>query len=257
MIHRSLIIIPLVFAAAASFAASGADPAAEANKKLRESLRNTMIQLRTVETDKATLQAAQTELELKNKEQDDKIKALERKVADLIKQSATDKAEAEKKAAEQASSIVARDVEISRQAESLKKWKEHEVEAVALMKKLSAERASKTSEAIMLQRRVDDQQRKNAEMYKIGSEVLNRLENFGLGTALTAREPFVGATRVKLQNLFQDSADKLADARIKPGQPLSSSSPQPAPAQSGTAATTPAKDSKAEQKQATPVAKKS
>ncbi|MCE9520203.1 MAG: phage major capsid protein [Verrucomicrobia bacterium] len=252
MIHRSLIIIPLVLVTVASIAAS-ADPAAEANKKLRETLRNTMIQLRTVETDKATLQAAQTELELKNKEQDNKIKSLERKVADLIKQSAIDKAEAEKKATEQASSIVTRDVEIARQAESLKKWKEHEVEAVALMKKLSDERARKTSEAVMLQRRVDDQQRRNAEMYKIGTEVLSRLENFGLGTALTAREPFVGTTRVKLQNLFQDYADKLADAKIKPGQSSSESAPQPAPAHSET----PAKDSKAQLKKSPPVASKS
>lgn len=256
MIHHSLLIIPLALAAAASFASSAADPAAEANKRLRESLRSTMIQLRTVETEKATLQAAQAELELKNKDQDEAIKRLEKKVSDLIKQSAADKTEAEKKASEMASSIATRDLEISRQNESLKKWKEYQVKAEGLVKKLSAERASKTSEAVMLQRRVDDQQRRNAEMYKIGTEVLNRLENFGIGTALTAREPFVGTTRVKLQNLFQDAADRLADARIKPGQIPSEGPPQSAPAQSGTSTTTPAKDSKAQQKQQ-PVASKS
>ncbi len=253
MIHHSLLIIPLTLAAAASFASSAADPAVEANKKLRESLRNTMIQLRTVEMDKATLQAAQMELELKNKDQGDKIKGLEKKVSDLIKQSSADKAEAEKKAADQASSIVTRDLEISRQNESLQKWKDYQVKAEGLVKKLSAERASKTSEAIVLQRRVDDQQRRNAEMYKIGTEVLSRLENFGLGTAFTAREPFVGTTRVKLQNLFQDAADKLADARIKPGQPSIDSTSQPAPAQSEA----PAKDSKADQKKTPPIASKS
>lgn len=255
MIHPSLLVIPLALAAAATFAAS-ADPAAEANKKLRETLRNTLIQLRTVETEKATLQAAQTELEQKNKDQEEKIKGLEKKVTDLVKQSAADKAAAEKKEGELASSIVTRDLEINRQAESLKKWKEYQVKAEGLVKKLSAERASKTSEAIVLQRRVDDQQRRNAEMYKIGSEVLQRFENFGLGTALAAREPFVGVTRVKLQNLFQDYADKLADARIKPGQP-SSATPQPQPGPAGSSTTAPAKDTKPDSGKPPPPANKS
>ena len=243
MMHRTLLVIPLAFAAAASFAAS-ADPAAEANKKLRESLRNTMIQLRTVETEKVTLQAAQAELEQKNKDQEDKIKGLEKKMAELIKQSATDKAAAEKKESELASSIVTRDLEITRQAESIKKWKDYQVKAEDLVKKLSAERASKSSEAIVLQRRVDDQQRRNAEMYQVGSEILQRFENFGLGSALTAREPFVGTARVKLQNLFQDYGDKLADARIKPGQSSGGAKPQPAPGPAGSSTAAPAKDAK-------------
>jgi hypothetical protein len=228
MFSRTLFVMLSALAVAAAHGAT-ADPAAEANKKLRESLRNTMIQLRTVETEKATLQATQTELEQKNKEQEEKIKALEKKTADLIKQSATDKAAAEKKESEMASSIVARDVEISRQTESLKKWKDYQVKAEELVKKLTAERASKTSEAIILQRRVDDQQRKNAEMYKIGSEVLERYANFALGKALLAREPFVGTTRAKLETLVQDYSDKLADARIKPGRQGGATAAQPSP----------------------------
>jgi hypothetical protein len=118
-----------------------------------------------------------------------------------------------------------------------------------LVKKLSADRASKASQAVMLQRRVDDQQRRNSEMYKLGAEILDRYAKFGLGTALSAREPFVGVTRVKLENLVQDFSDKLADARIKPGQPLVSAAPQTGtpPGHAGTA-TTPAKDAKAESK---------
>ncbi len=230
MSSRTFLLAVSVLIAAAVHGAGATDPAAEANKKLRESLRNTMIQLRTVETEKATLQAAQAELEQKNRDQEEKIKGLEKKAADLIRQSATDKAAAEKKEGELATSIVTRDLEIARQSESLKKWKDYQVKAEELVKKLSAERASKTSEAIVLQRRVDDQQRKNAEMYQIGTEVLNRYANFGIGTALTAREPFVGTTRVKLQNLFQDYADKLADARIKPGHPAGGTPQQRAPA---------------------------
>ena len=43
-----------------------------------------------------------------------------------------------------------------------------------------------------------------------------RLENFSYGTALAAREPFVGATRVKLENEVQGYKDKLLDPKLKP-----------------------------------------
>lgn len=51
-------------------------------------------------------------------------------------------------------------------------------------------------------------------MYQVGVEILNRYENFGLGDALLAREPFVGTTRVKFQNLIQQDQDQLTDSRI-------------------------------------------
>ena len=255
---RTHLIVLFALSAAAAHGAGTADPAAEANRKLRETLRNTMIQLRTVETEKATLQAAQTELEQKSKEQEDKIKALEKKLADQIKQGAADRDAAEKKQGELASSIVARDAEIARQAESLKMWKDYQVKAEALVKRLTAERASKTSEAVMLQRRVDDQQRRNAEMYRIGSEVLERYENFGLGKALLAREPFVGNTRAKLETFVQDYSDKLADARIRPGQSsAAASSPRSGPPPASPSPATPeTKRSKADLKKTPPPANK-
>ena len=73
-----------------------------------------------------------------------------------------------------------------------------------------------TSEKIVLERKVADQQVKNAEMFKISNEILTRYEKFGLGTAIAAREPFVGLTRIKLKNQIQDLGDKLADQKIKP-----------------------------------------
>ena len=79
-----------------------------------------------------------------------------------------------------------------------------------------AQRAQLADKVIALDRRVADQQTRNAAMYKVGTEVLSRYEKFGIGDALTSREPFVGLTRVKFENLIQDYADKLADERIKP-----------------------------------------
>ena len=89
-----------------------------------------------------------------------------------------------------------------------------------------AQRAKLEDQVNQLNRRVADQQTKNAGMFKIANEILVRYERFGLGDALTAREPFTGITRVKLQSLFEDgkityhrtdstslSAEAVADAR--------------------------------------------
>jgi hypothetical protein len=76
-----------------------------------------------------------------------------------------------------------------------------------------------SEKVIDLERRVADQQVKNAAMYKVGMEVVSRYEKFGLGDALTSREPFIGITRVKFENLIQDYQDKLADQTIKAPPP--------------------------------------
>ena len=57
---------------------------------------------------------------------------------------------------------------------------------------------------------------KNAAMYKIGTEILSRYEKFGLGDVITRKEPFIGTTRVKFENLMQDFSDGLTDQKIKP-----------------------------------------
>ena len=53
-----------------------------------------------------------------------------------------------------------------------------------------AERAKLQTQGIELQRRVDDRERKNAELFKTGMEILTRYEKFSLGDALSAKEPF-------------------------------------------------------------------
>jgi hypothetical protein len=53
-------------------------------------------------------------------------------------------------------------------------------------------------------------------MYRLANEVLDRYAQFGLGTAISAREPFVGVTKVKFQNLVQDYQNKLSDQSIRP-----------------------------------------
>jgi hypothetical protein len=194
---------------ASAAAAMAADQPSPAEAKMREALRNTMLQLRTAETERANLQAAQAE-------QEAKYQALTAQVGALTKQSADDKAKADKTNAEQLDKLAKQDGEIVQLKESLEKWKAAHAKVTEVANARESARAAFEAKSIVLERRVADQQRKNDAMYQLGTEVLKRYERFGLGDALTAREPFIGITRVKFENLIQDYSDKLTDLRIKP-----------------------------------------
>lgn len=209
--HRSLSLlavlgVSLLFSVPALRAADAPSPA---EARMRDQLRAVMLQLRTSETERATLQATQAELEQKNA-------ALTTQVETLTKQMATDKESNEKSIAELKGTVAARDGQLGQLNEALDQWKAAHKKVVTIAANTEAQRAKLAATVILLDRRVADQQAKNAAMYKIGTEVLSRYEKFGLGDALTAREPFIGITKVKFENLIQDYADGLNDAKIKP-----------------------------------------
>jgi len=177
--------------------------APNAETKLREALRNTMLQLRTAETERANLQAAQAENEQKNKDLTARIDA-------LVKQAAEDKKnldEATSKISDQDAALARLRIDLGKSQEALKK-------AAELAKTREEERAKLAGGIILLQRRVADLETRNMALFKLGNEILERYEKFGLGTALTAREPFTGLTRTKLENLVQDYQDKLSDQTV-------------------------------------------
>jgi hypothetical protein len=197
----------ILLAAAPTFAAEPEANPAEA--RLRESLRATMLQLRTAETERAALQGEKVIFE-------EKIQSL----TEQLEKSAKD-AEMKQKAAVEA--MAALDQRLQNQAgqiaelqQSLAKWKKSQQEAVALAQATEEKRKRAAAEVVVLQRKVADHQARNAGMYRLGIEILDRYAKFGLGTALTAREPFVGLTRVKFENLIQDYGEKLTGEKIKP-----------------------------------------
>ncbi len=198
-------------------------PPSAAENKLRESLRNTMLQLRTSENDKAVAQAALAEAEEKNK-------ALTDQMEKITKQLAADKAAADKSTAELLIKVEERDKLISDYKDTLEKARVEIKRISDIANTKEAQRAKLEDQTIQLNRRVADQQTKNASMFKIANEILARYEKFGLGDALTAREPFTGITRVKLQGLFEEYQDKVADQRIKPtdtASPETKTTPSP------------------------------
>jgi chromosome segregation ATPase len=187
-------------------APEGPDPAVA---KLRDSLKTTMLQLRTEQGERAKIQAEKEELEIAKKK-------LEDQVATMTKNMADDKARADKSIAELTTKNEAQAKQATVLNDSLKQWQESHKKFENLAGTKESERARLAGEVVRLDRKVLDRETKNLELYKVGKEILSRYENYGLGRALLSKEPFTGLTKVKLQTLVQDYADKLTDQKIKP-----------------------------------------
>jgi len=200
--------LSLFLLSAVVLSAEAADPN-PAEAKLRESLRNTTLQLRSAQAERDTLQAEKTQLDQEKQKLAGELEA-------ATKQAAIDQETASKKIASLEEGSSSKDAEIARLTQSLEKWKAAHAQVTTVAAQKEEERARLSQHSIELQRRVDDQQAKNLAMYKIATEILARYESFGLGTALAAREPFVGTTRTRLENLVQDYKDKLLQQRNRP-----------------------------------------
>jgi len=185
-----------------------AQEVSQAELRLRETLKNTLLQLRASESEKSTLLAEKTTLTA------DKTN-LESRVTAFTKQAIADKETNDSLVANLNTQAQQRDKEIVTLRESLVKWKAAYTKTAATGSASETERTKLAARVVVLDRIVADHRTKNAEMYQLGTDILNRYEKFGLGTALTAREPFVGLTRVKFENLIQDYSDKLSDSKIK------------------------------------------
>jgi chromosome segregation ATPase len=186
-------------------------------QKMRETIRNTMIQLRDTNAKLATAQAAQAEAE-------EKVKELQGQLEELTKKSAAEKKSSNETIDDLKTKLAASEQQVNHYTESLAKWKLGYAKLAEYAKATEGKRAEIASKIILLDRRIAEQQLKNAEMYRLANEVLDRYAQFGLGTAISAREPFVGITKVKLQTLFQDYQNKLTDQTIKKESPADSKS---------------------------------
>ena len=170
---------------------------------LKETLRTLTLRLRSAETERNNLLSEKAQF-------DQEKKTLTAKADALTKQAAADK----KQLDELTAKTDAQEKELGQVKESLDKWKTAYDQIAVTAKKAEAERFKLASESVILQRKVEDRERKNLELFRIGNEILKRYEKFGLGEAITAKEPFTGLTRVKLENLVQGYEDALADHRI-------------------------------------------
>ena len=269
--HLYLIVLALVCAMGSNVYAADAGPSTT-ELRLRDALRTTMLQVRDAQAQLATLQAAQAESDKEKADLSAKVDALNAQIKTLAEQAASEKAASDKTISglkQNNADVVTRMVDsLSTQINALGKQSPNDKvvldKAIAAMKaqnpdlakaldqygtdiqlwttgynqyvqyanKTEAERTKLAAQVIMLQRVVTDRETKNLELFKTGSEILDRYEKFGLGDAISAKEPFVGVTRVQLQEFVQDYKDKLVEQRIVIGQAPADAIPGPAsPAQ--------------------------
>ena len=207
---RSVSLLLLFLLAPILHAADPPDPSI----KLREQLRGVMLQLRTAQTEAANAQAAQATAEAKGKELEGKITELEKNAATLIKRSNADKTAAEQSIAGLNTKLAERDARIVQFTEALEKWKAGYQKAAEVARTKEDERARLAGELTSAKLTIADRERKNIGLFNTANEILNRFEGYALGKALSAREPFIGTTRVKVENLVQGYQDKILDNRI-------------------------------------------
>lgn len=185
-----------------------AQNAAPVEQRLREQLKALAAQLRTAETEKATLLAEKTALE-------EKAKKLTADYEKLGKQSDDAQTVAKKETEKLKGDLAGKETELAQTKAELAKAVNFGTQSAELATKYGEEKNKLAAETVRLNRIVADQRVKNGKMFDISNEILNRYEKFGLGTALTAREPFVGITRARLETMVEEYGGKIAEQRLR------------------------------------------
>lgn len=181
----------------------------EVTTKLRESLRGSVLQVRDLQGQLATLQAAAISKEQEVAKLTNDLKKLN---ADLIAERNT----SANAAATLTTKISELEGVVADKTASNDKWRVEFTKMTERARKLESERDQLKAVGLAKDRKIADQQAKNALMYKAGTEIIDRYEGHGLGDAILSREQFVGASRAKFQTLMQEYQDKLLDQRIQP-----------------------------------------
>lgn len=188
--------------------------------RMRDAMKKLTQRIVDAESQMVTAQAAQFAAEAQVKDLTAKLDAANKTLKQLGTQAAADKANAENKIDELDKKVQSRDKALAQYSDALAKWKAGFELAQKVANAKEGERVEAKGRAIELERKVAAHEQKNREMYRLASEILERYKSFGLGTALMAREPFVGSMRVKFENYIQDYGDKIDTQRIDPEKPV-------------------------------------
>ncbi|HZC95944.1 MAG TPA: hypothetical protein VE267_07450 [Bradyrhizobium sp.] len=170
--------------------------------RLREALRTATAQSRSLEDQRAALQA--------------KLTAAEQERDRLRKQSEAYKAQV--KEAEQAYRQAVKDFNdrLAERDETLEKWKGAYGEAASVARTKDAERAKFESEASALKASGKACVAKNTQLVKTANEIATQYEAMNPLEKILDHDPVFGLKRVEHQNATQDFRDKILDQKVKP-----------------------------------------
>jgi len=194
---------------ASGIALHAADGSDAAVARMRDALKTASTQLASAQSELTTAQTALAE-------SDARAKSAEARVAVLTKQAIADRVDSDKVLSAINAKTSAALVQIESLNVSLKKLKESYDSKAKAAQLESTENDRLKAEVIVLERRISNVEAKNITLIELSDEILTRYKEFSLGEALKAKEPFVGTTRVKLENLAQDYKYKIRDQRANP-----------------------------------------
>jgi septal ring factor EnvC (AmiA/AmiB activator) len=191
-------------------AAEPADPSA----KLREQLRASLLQIRTAQTEAANAKVAQAAAEQKTADLQARLGDLEKRHAALTQQTNADKAAADKQTARLQDTLAARDQQLTQLQQTLAQWKDGYQKAIAALQEKEQHRAQLARDLTDANHTIAARQRQNLALFNTALEILDRYQNHALGKSLQAREPFIGLTRVKIENQVQAYKDTILANRL-------------------------------------------
>jgi len=194
-LYLYLIMIFAVVASATAHADSETD-------RLREALRTATAQSRSLEDQRAALQAKAAAAE----QERDRLKKQNEALRGQIKE------------AEQAYRQAVKDFNdrLAERDETLEKWKSAYGEAATVARAKDAERTKFQSEATALKASNKACEAKNAQVVKVGSDIVKQYEEMNPMEKIWDHEPAFGLKRVEHQNAAQDFRDKILDQKVKP-----------------------------------------
>lgn len=192
----------LYIVAALAVLTSTAVRADQEGERLRDALRNATAQARTLEDQRAVLQA--------------KVTAVEQERDRLRKQNEAYKAQV--KEAEHAYRQAVKDFNerLTERDESLEKWKSAYAEAATVARTKDAERARFESEAAAFKASTKACTAKNVQLVKVGKQIVRQYEEMDPFEKALDHEPVFGLKRVEHQNAAQDFRDKILDQKVNP-----------------------------------------
>ena len=185
---------------------AGAVPARADNDdpqtRLRAALKTATIRIRELEDQNAQLTAKQAAAERDRLDFTQKAAAADKELSELRQQGAADKTALDQASATQ-----------KQQGDSIAKWQASYNQAAEVARTRDGD-AKRLDEVVgKLRPQVQSCEAKNAELYRIGEEVLGLYDKKDFFD-LVAGEPVTKLKRVELENTMQDYEDKMRDNEI-------------------------------------------
>ncbi|KVT98684.1 hypothetical protein WK59_25900 [Burkholderia ubonensis] len=212
--------------AGALLLAAGGAGAQGIEDKLRSQLRSTVQALRQLQNGQAQLQADKTAAERQRDDALAQLKAAQAQLAAAKGQSGGEAAARRALAQERAAR--------EQDAQALAKYKASYEDLLAVSRARDAQHAQQQGEIRARDTQLKTCQAHNAELYRVGREILDAYEHVGIGTLFASRQPFAAAARVKYDDLAQRYGDALYAGKYDPAaraaNPASATAAASAPA---------------------------